>query len=215
MAAPPLGEGGERREKGSWVEVVKRNPPKNRLNLTYIPPNAVDGREVVRYCSNDVMIGVNRWKSKVFGFFLRLNPSFGVIENFAKNHWKQFGFESAFKLNNGVFLFQFESDKKRDEMMEEGPWSLARRPLILEKKVSESVLEKKGVKFVPVWVRIPNLSLQFWNPEMLSKIGSPLFADSTTSSLERLAYARVCVEVTAEKELPKSVPLLDEADREF
>ncbi|GAA0150088.1 hypothetical protein LIER_37059 [Lithospermum erythrorhizon] len=77
------------------------------------------------------------------------------------------------------------------------------------------VLEKKGVKSVPVWVRIPNLSFEFWNPDKLTKIGSPSFADSATSLMEKLAYARVCIEVSTEKELPTFVPLLDEANQEF
>ncbi|GAA0155873.1 RNA metabolism protein [Lithospermum erythrorhizon] len=39
-------------------------------------------------------------------------------------------------------------------MMAEGPWSLARRPWVLEKWVPESVLDKKGVKLVPLFTHL-------------------------------------------------------------
>ncbi|KAG9135979.1 hypothetical protein Leryth_015847 [Lithospermum erythrorhizon] len=68
-------------------------------------------------------------------------------------------------------------------------------------------------------VRIPNLILQFWNEEMLSKIGSyigkPLVVDSATSSLERMAYARVYVEIDVNWELAEFVPLVDDFWNEF
>ncbi|GAA0155003.1 hypothetical protein LIER_12832 [Lithospermum erythrorhizon] len=44
--------------------------------------DVIEGREVVRYCSNDVLRGVNRWSSVAFGFVLGLNLNFGVVESF-------------------------------------------------------------------------------------------------------------------------------------
>ncbi|GAA0152685.1 hypothetical protein LIER_11103 [Lithospermum erythrorhizon] len=53
--------------------------------------------------------------------------------------------------------------------------------------------------WIPVWFRVPFLSLQFWNEEMLSKI--PLFVDAATSDMLRISYARIYVEIEASKEM--------------
>ncbi|GAA0143395.1 hypothetical protein LIER_04088 [Lithospermum erythrorhizon] len=136
-------------------------------------------------------------------------PSFDDLEKFAKSNWGDFGFESFHKLSAEMYLFQFHSDA----------WIFARRPLIIKAWSHDAKIERKREVNVPVWVRIPNLILQFWNEEMLSKIGSyigkPLVVDSATSSLERMAYARVYVEIDVNWELSEFVPLVDDFWNEF
>ncbi|GAA0166739.1 hypothetical protein LIER_40247 [Lithospermum erythrorhizon] len=156
----------------------------SRMKLSFIPLEIVDGKLVVKYQSSDVMIGINRWKSTTFGYVLGINPSFGAIENFARNRWNVFGFEKYFKLSLRVFLFKFESDEGRDAMLDEGMWIFAQYPMIVSSWTPESNLERRGVEKILVWVKIPFLSLQFWNDEMLSKIGSYIgnnfFVDGAT-----------------------------------
>ncbi|GAA0141428.1 hypothetical protein LIER_35392 [Lithospermum erythrorhizon] len=79
------------------------------MKLTYIPPEVVDGKAVVKYQSLDVMSDINRWKSSVYGYVMGTNPSFGAIENYARTRWEEFGFEKCFKLTSGLYLFQFET----------------------------------------------------------------------------------------------------------
>ncbi|GAA0161567.1 hypothetical protein LIER_39257 [Lithospermum erythrorhizon] len=104
-------------------------------------------------------------------------------------------------------------------MLDDRPWTLARRPWVLQISTPKEKLDRRGVEFVPIWVRFPNLSLQFWNPEMLSKIsshiGTPKFADAATSGMMKLAYARLCIEVSAKEEPPDFVPLVNENGLEF
>ncbi|GAA0180484.1 hypothetical protein LIER_30115 [Lithospermum erythrorhizon] len=77
------------------------------------------------------------------------------------------------------------------------------RPLILKVWILEANLERRGVDKVPVWISIPNLSLQIWNKEMFSKIvsyvGNPLLS----------------VEVDVEHEQPDEVPLVNERKETF
>lgn len=68
-----------------------------------------------------------------------------------------------------------------------------------------------------MWVRFPSLYFKFWSRSILSKaasvIGTPLYIDKATASAERTAYARVFVEISANKFLPKSVNLhLDDGE---
>lgn len=60
----------------------------------------------------------------------------------------------------------------------------------------------------------PTLKLHLWSNSMLSKmastIGRPLFTDRMTAEKERLANARVCVEIKVGSTLPELVILQDE-----
>ncbi|GAA0177574.1 hypothetical protein LIER_29721 [Lithospermum erythrorhizon] len=115
----------------SYVEVAKsRNP--NRLKLSFIPPEVVDGKAVVKYKSAYVLPSINRWNLGPFAYVMGLNPSSATMENFAKNQWKEFNFEEIFLLTSRVFLFRFKSDEDKDNMLANGPWLCARRPMILK-----------------------------------------------------------------------------------
>ena len=47
---------------------------------------------------------------------------------------------------------------------------------------------EKGLKSVPIWIKLPNLKLHLWSVQVLSKIasvmGTPLFTDKITASRE-------------------------------
>ncbi|GAA0149952.1 hypothetical protein LIER_09000 [Lithospermum erythrorhizon] len=164
------------------------------MKLTFIPPEEVNGKSVVKYQSIDVILGINRWRSAAYGYVMGINPNFASIERFANSRWAKYGFEKLYKVSSGLFIFQFSSDEERDQM-------LTAVPDDFESWRSEGL----------VWFWIPFFSLQFWNAEMFSKIGSflgnPNFADGATSEMTRVSYARIYLEVEAKNEIPKFVPL--------
>ena len=65
---------------------------------------------------------------------------------------------------------------------------------------------------MPAWVKFPNLPLECWTPNCLSKIASmfgiTLQSDRLTSIMTRLSYARVLVEVNLMDNLPFSIKVL-------
>ncbi|XVF38751.1 hypothetical protein REPUB_Repub20aG0128700 [Reevesia pubescens] len=93
--------------------------------------------------------------------------------------------------------------------METGPWHIQNKSLILKKwepslKFLDFILDK-----LLVWVNLFNEPLELFTKWGLSYISSalgyPLYMDKVTTSHQRLAYARVCVEVDAGKEIPKLI----------
>lgn len=115
-------------------------------------------------------------------------------------------------LNSGVFVFVFTSEEIRTKVLEQGPWSFENKPVILKPWKPGVVLTNEGIESIPIWIRMPGLNLHFWSAHMLSKIASavgiPLFTDRMTETMEIMAYARVCVEISAEQTLPKTVPVV-------
>lgn len=79
------------------------------------------------------------------------------------------------------------------------------RPLILKSMPQFFDFSREEISRVPVWIRFPNLPLCCWSPTCLSKIasflGKPIQSDQVTSTLSRMLYARVLVEVDLSEDL--------------
>ena len=63
-------------------------------------------------------------------------------------------------------------------------------------------------KEVPVWVRLPNLPVHYWNIQTLEKVGNALgrYIDKAENK-GQYTCARICVEVDLEAGLPEAVKL--------
>ncbi|XP_021765919.1 uncharacterized protein LOC110730423 [Chenopodium quinoa] len=65
------------------------------------------------------------------------------------------------------------------------------------------------LRTIPLWVKFPNLPLNCWGPETLSRIGSflgiPICSDECTTRQLKVSFARVLIEIDVTKPLPKSV----------
>ena len=69
---------------------------------------------------------------------------------------------------------------------------------------------------MPVWVKLLNIPLEAWSTKGISAvasgIGKPLIMDQTTAKMcnegiGRLGYARVLVEISAEKEFKDKIEI--------
>lgn len=69
------------------------------------------------------------------------------------------------------------------------------------------------MRVIPIWVKLPNLPLNCWGNDSLSRIGSMirvlLLAGECTSKQLRISFARILIEVDATRTLPKSVEVQD------
>ncbi|GAA0175920.1 hypothetical protein LIER_41992 [Lithospermum erythrorhizon] len=124
-------EGGQ-----SYAAVFKqKTTPYQRMDLTYIEPQLVDGKPLVHIPYSVTMAGEERWKHTLIGYVLGLNPSFTDMEGFVKARWAELG--------------AMESKEVRQGALERGPWSFSRRPLILRLWSVRMALEKPDVDNLP------------------------------------------------------------------
>ena len=110
----------------------------------------------------------------------------------------------------GFFSFLFENKANRDLIFRSGPYFMGLRGLHLNRWSISFDPEKDVPSVVPVWVRLPQLSLHCWNDETLQAIGNSLgnYIDKVEPKGSLFSYARICVEVDLEKGLPEAVNLL-------
>ncbi|GKC81284.1 zinc knuckle CX2CX4HX4C containing protein [Tanacetum coccineum] len=96
----------------SAIKMVKikelRNDEKVEGAAVAIPLSAVE--EVSAHFSNTL-----------YGYFIGKRLAFPLVENYVKNSWAKFGLKRVM-LDEGFFLFQFETKEGMDKVMETGPW---------------------------------------------------------------------------------------------
>ena len=89
---------------------------------------------------------------------------------------------------------------------------MANKPLILCKWTPGMQLFKISLSFVPVWIKLHNLPIEFCNSICLSYsasgIGKPFYADSVNERQHKLGFARVLVEVNIDSNFPKEVEIV-------
>lgn len=107
------------------------------------------------------------------------------------------------------FVIRFDEMEDRDKMIYDGPYTMGSKPMIVKEWVMNFSLEKEILKEVPLWIHLPNLPLNCWSVDSLSRIGSvigvPVCADECTSLQKRISYARLLVEVDVTQPLKYEV----------
>ena len=101
--------------------------------------------------------------------------------------------------------------KECDRILQTGPWLFDGRLIVLKKWTDQVGLERDLLSSVLVWVRFLALHLKLCSKAIISRIasvvGTPIHMDKVTAAGERLSNARCFIEVSATRNLPKSVLL--------
>ncbi|GFZ13128.1 hypothetical protein Acr_23g0015130 [Actinidia rufa] len=98
--------------------------------------------------------------------------------------------------NSGWIVFQFESEDIQMKVLENGPYMIYGRPLMLKVMSQTFNFKKEEISHFPAWVQLRNLPLSLWGPSVLSKIcsriGKPVYMDKLTTHSERISFCPLC-----------------------
>ncbi|KAL0293021.1 UNVERIFIED_CONTAM: hypothetical protein Sangu_3246400 [Sesamum angustifolium] len=149
--------------------------------------------------------GSKKWQSTAVGYFLGRRPYFPQLESFARANWK--GLQHVSATTSGFFFFRFCTRFAMEEVIEGGPWLFQGQPIVLQVWEQGMSLRRQQHTQIPVWIRLKHLPMEYWTDEGLSTVasgvGTPLYTDGITKECSRLDYARVCVMLDFNSELPK------------
>ncbi|KAL0282882.1 UNVERIFIED_CONTAM: hypothetical protein Sradi_7248400 [Sesamum radiatum] len=99
-----------------------------------------------------------------------------------------------------------------EDVIEGGPWLFQGQPIVLQAWEQGMSLRRQKHNQIPVWVRLKHLPMEYWTDEGLSTvasgIGTPLYSDGITKNCSRLDYARVCVMLDYNSDLPKHLVVI-------
>ena len=123
--------------------------------------------------------------------------------------WKPATRMDCVNLGKDYFLIKFYCADDYDKVLHGGPWFIGEHFLAI--KPWEPYFRASGdnLTSVAVWVRFPELPIEFYDMEVLKEIGSVigpvLRIDSYTTTGSRGSYARLCIQIDLVKPLIKSI----------
>ncbi|GAV72070.1 DUF4283 domain-containing protein, partial [Cephalotus follicularis] len=133
------------------------------------------------------------------------------VKEILERKWGPVGRFSIHMVGNGVFMIKFDNGQARDWVLANGPWDVWGYHLALRPWRKDVSLELGDCKSRPVWVKLRNVLVQYWNKVGLSYIasvlGKPLHMDANTTHRHALMFARVCIDMAATSSFPESVIL--------
>nr|XP_023873451.1 uncharacterized protein At4g02000-like [Quercus suber] len=123
--------------------------------------------------------------------------------------WKPVAKLDCVNLGKDFFFIRFSSSDDYVKVLRGGPWFVGEHFLAIKQWEPYFKASEAKLSFVAMWVRLPELPIEFYDAAVLREIGSAigpvLSIDSYIASESRGSYARLCVQVDLEKPLITSV----------
>ena len=145
-------------------------------------------------------VSETEWNYCLVGYFGGKFPGKNALQQLVTS-WKDK--VSTHFHSSGWIIFEFDSLDARDRTLQEGPYMVFGRPLLLKILPDYFTFNYEELSCFPIWVQLRNLPLKFWNSNALSKIctriGKPVYTDKLTARKGRINFARVLVEVDVAK----------------
>ncbi|XP_021715736.1 uncharacterized protein LOC110683652 [Chenopodium quinoa] len=111
--------------------------------------------------------------------------------------------------DDGYFLIKFQNSDDMNVVLNASPHMFFGKAAIVKPWSEKFDFHAEVLRNVPMWVKLPNLPLNCWGVDTLSRLGSvlgvPLCADECTSKQLRVSFARFLIEVDVTKTLPKNI----------
>ena len=125
--------------------------------------------------------------------------------------WRPSGRTDCIDLGHDFFLIKFECKDDIDKVLKGGPWFIGQQFLTIRLWEPKFKASEASFSSVAVWIRLPKLPIEYYDPVVLRKIGEAigpvLRIDAHTTNGARGRFARLCVQVNLDKPLIKTVKI--------
>jgi len=105
----------------------------------------------------------------------------------------------------GYYVARFSNLEDYNHVMTQGPWLIRDNYLTIRKWVPNFVSDEEPIRFLTAWIRIPFLSIEYFNEEFLCLIGENIgkvqSVDQSTTYVKRGKFTRMSVQVDLSKPL--------------
>ena len=123
--------------------------------------------------------------------------------------WKPCGKLDYIDLEQDFILICFSLKEDYDRVLKKGPWFVGGHYLFIRKWEPNFKPSTASVSSVAVWVRFPELPIEYYEPSMLHDlgqiIGHVLRIDTRMAFESRGRFARICVQVNFANPLIKII----------
>jgi hypothetical protein len=149
------------------------------------------------------------WASSLIVKTFGRNVGFMYISTKTRSLWNPVGRMDCIDIGHDYFLIKFELQTDLDNVLKGGPWFVGPHFLAIRQWEPDFRPSSATFSSVAVWVRFPELPLEYYEPSILKKMGNAigpvLRFDSHIVNGVRGRYARLCIQVNLDKPLPQSI----------
>lgn len=203
------------RGKSVWASLLNADfSPESSSTLTTSQIDYNNGAKSFAIDPAKIVEDKRKWTTAIIGQVMGNGSSYLNMKKFADQRWLAKGLLEVQKIEDNLFIFRFQSEESKQEILEQSPLPFGNRIIFLWPWVLDKPIQKLRLNAIPVWVQLPKLRPHYFNPHVLSGLGSligkPLFMDKLTTQQARITYARICVELKADEPPPKTIHYIDE-----
>lgn len=131
--------------------------------------------------------------------------------------WSPKGDRQLIDLANDYFIAKFAASEDRDWALAGGPWLVQGHYLTIREWIPDFQPYDATIDKAAVWVRVPNMPMEYQNEVILRRIGyglgQTLKIDRNTVAAVRGNFARIFVEINLDKPLKPSISILNQLYR--
>ncbi|XP_060202998.1 uncharacterized protein LOC132631441 [Lycium barbarum] len=185
--------------------------PQKGKSLNYVPPTTKDGKIFVHIDAEDIKPQEDYMKTALIGYIVGDTPYVKSLEAYVANTWKGVKKPQILAHDEGYYIFRFDSVEDCEKVLDAGPYTFHNKPFVIQKWTIDFQFDPDCLTTIPLWVIFPGLPVGYWSIEALSKvasaIGRPRYTDTFTAKMEKIAYARILVDVDVSQPLRESIEL--------
>ena len=178
-------------------------------SLQFFPPQKSEGKVLVSPPNEIFEEGELLWRNALVVQMVGRIPNLGYFQKMVNSFWGEDGEVDVRPVGHNLFIILFSNSENRDKVLENGPWHIQNKPLIVRRWEPRLTSLEFNMAKLPVWIQLGNIPLELFTQKgisyIASAIGNPLYMDRYTASQQRLAFAKVCVELGASKEVIRSI----------
>ncbi|RYQ91692.1 hypothetical protein Ahy_B09g097685 isoform B [Arachis hypogaea] len=113
--------------------------------------------------------------------------------------WEKQGSIEVIDIGNDFFIVKFFSQEDLDFVLTGGPWRIFDHYLTIRPWKPNFNPVEATIDTIGAWVRLPGLAIEYYDEEMLKKIGNvigqTMKVDVNTTDKTREKFARLCVQL--------------------
>ncbi|XP_019257748.1 PREDICTED: uncharacterized protein LOC109235961 [Nicotiana attenuata] len=149
------------------------------------------------------------WKYSVIIKLFGRKIAHHILRNKLIDLWKPTEQLPLIDLGSVFFLIKYKKEENMMTTLHGGPEFILNHFLSVRRWEQKFIASSTQLTYSALWMRLPELPSEFYDLEILQRVGSKLGKllkiDSCTSSTTRGRYAQICIEVPLEKPLKTHV----------
>lgn len=121
------------------------------MKLQFTPSVIRDGIGVVNIDVDEARKLTKMWENSLIVYVKGGCPTIESMKRFANVAWNQVTLPKIYLHEEGYFEVQFKTEKNKDLVLANGPFTISKRPMIMKKWCPEFLLKKEVFRVLHVW----------------------------------------------------------------